>query len=48
MLKKKMIRDMKLNKSQFIAIFLMVFLGVFAYCEVSSYMGGMTESANKF
>ena len=48
MLKKKMIRDMKLNKSQFIAIFLMVFLGVFAYCGVRSYMGGMTESANKF
>lgn len=48
MLKKKMIRDIKLNKSQFIAIFLMVFLGVFAYCGVRSYMGGMTESANKF
>ena len=48
MLKKKMIRDMKLNKSQFIAIFLMVFLGVFAYCGIRSYMGGMTESADKF
>lgn len=48
MLKKKMIRDMKLNKSQFIAIFLMVFLGVFAYCGIRSYMGEMTESADKF
>ena len=32
MLRKKMFRDIKANKSQFIAIFLMVFLGVFAYC----------------
>ena len=48
MLKKKMIRDIKLNKSQFIAIFLMVFLGVFAYCGIRSYMGGMQESADKF
>ena len=48
MLKKKMIRDIKLNKSQFIAIFLMVFLGVFAYCGIRSYMGGMKESADKF
>ena len=48
MLKKKMLRDMRQNKSQFIAIFLMVFLGVFAYCGIRSYMGGMKNSAEKF
>ena len=40
-LKKKMFRDIKLNKSQFIAIFLMVFLGVLVYGGVRSYMDGM-------
>ena len=48
MLRKKMFRDIKANKSQFIAIFLMVFLGVFAYCGIRSYMSGMKQSADKF
>ena len=48
MLRKKMFRDIKANKSQFIAIFLMVFLGVFAYCGIRSYMAGMQQSADKF
>lgn len=42
-LKKKMFRDIKLNKSQFIAIFLMVFLGVLVYGGVRSYMDGMIK-----
>ena len=36
-LKKKMFRDIKLNKSQFIAIFLMVFLGVLVYGRNDKY-----------
>lgn len=48
MLRKKMFRDIKTNKSQFIAIFLMVFLGVFAYSGIRSYMDGMSQSADRF
>ena len=33
-LSKKMLRDIKINKTQFIAIFLMAFLGIFAYCGI--------------
>ena len=29
-----MLRDIKINKTQFIAIFLMAFLGIFAYCGI--------------
>ena len=47
-LKKKMFRDIKLNKSQFIAIFLMVFLGVLVYGGVRSYMDGMINTAEVF
>ena len=47
-LKKKMFRDIKLNKSQFIAIFLMVFLGVLVYGGVRSYMDGMVNTAEVF
>ena len=43
-----MFRDIKLNKSQFIAIFLMVFLGVLVYGGVRSYMDGMANSAEVF
>lgn len=48
MLRKKMFRDIKTNKSQFIAIFLMVLLGVLVYAGVRSYMEGMQQSADKF
>ena len=48
MLAKKMFRDIKFNKSQFIAIFLMVFLGVLVYSGVRSYMEGMQNAADKF
>ena len=48
MLAKKMFRDIKFNKSQFVAIFLMVFLGVLVYSGVRSYMEGMQNAADKF
>lgn len=48
MLKRKMFRDIRFNKSQFITIFLMVFLGVFVYSGVRSYMDGMTKTADIF
>lgn len=44
-LTKKIIRDILKNKSQFITIFLMVFLAVFAFAGVHSYMDGMKESS---
>ena len=48
MLRRKMFRDIRFNKSQFIAIFLMVFLGVFAYSGIRSYMDGMQQSGDRF
>lgn len=44
MLIKKCLRDIKLNKSQFLNIFIMVFLGVFVFAGIHSYMDGMKES----
>ena len=48
MLRKKMIRDIKRNISQFITIFLMVFIGVMAYSGIESYMEGMKQTADNF
>ena len=48
MLVKKMCRDIKNNLSQFIAIFLMVMIGVMAYTGIEAYMGGMKYSGDKF
>ena len=48
MLRKKMIRDIKQNLSQFITIFLMVFIGVMAYSGIESYMEGMKKTASNF
>ena len=45
MLNKKIIRDIWKNKSQFITVFLMVFLAVFAFSGVHSYMDGMKKSS---
>ena len=45
MLNKKILRDIWKNKSQFITIFLMVFLAVFAFAGVHAYMDGMRESS---
>lgn len=43
MLIKKCLRDIKLNKSQFLNIFIMVFLGVFVFAGIHSYMDGMRK-----
>ena len=48
MLRKKMMRDIKQNLSQFITIFLMVFIGIMAYSGIESYMEGMKQTANNF
>ena len=44
-LNKKIFRDIWKNKSQFITIFLMVFLAVFAFTGIHAYMDGMRESS---
>ena len=48
MLKRKMFRDIRKNLSQFITIFLMIMIGIMAYSGIEAYMGGMTETSNKF
>ena len=48
MLKRKMFRDIRKNLSQFITIFLMIFLGVMVYSGIRSYMTGMEETADTF
>ena len=48
MLRRKMIRDIRQNLSQFITIFLMVFIGVMAYSGIESYMEGMKKTAENF
>lgn len=47
-LNKKILRDIKLNKMQFFNIFIMVFLGVFVFTGIHSYMDGMRVSGNKY
>ena len=42
-LNKKLVRDIWWNKSQFITIFIMVFLAVFAFAGVHAYMDGMKD-----
>lgn len=48
MLRRKMIRDIKQNLSQFITILLMVFIGVMVYSGIESYMEGMKRTASNF
>ena len=48
MLKRKMLRDIRKNLSQFITIFLMIMVGIMAYAGIEAYMDGMTKTANKF
>ena len=48
MLKRKMIRDIKNNLSQFITIFLMIMIGIMAYSGIKAYMDGMTKTADIF
>ncbi len=44
----KMLRDIKINKTQFIAIFLMAFLGIFAYCGIYGEYYGLEQTSNDF
>ena len=48
LLSKKMLRDIKINKTQFIAIFLMAFLGIFAYCGIYGEYYGLEQTSNEF
>ena len=48
MLRRKMLRDIRKNVSQFITIFLMILIGVMAYSGIESYMIGMRSSADRF
>ena len=45
---KKMLRDIKINKTQFIAIFLMAFLGIFAYCGIYGEYYGLEQTSNEY
>lgn len=45
---KKVLRDIRINKTQFINIFIMVFLGVFVFSGIHSYMDGMKYSASNY
>ncbi|WP_406535804.1 ABC transporter permease [Methanobrevibacter sp.] len=47
-LSKKMLRDIKINKAQFIAIFLMAFLGIFAYCGIYAEYYGLEQTSEGF
>ena len=44
----KMLRDMKINKTQFIAIFLMAFIGIFAYSGIYSEYYGLVQTSDGF
>ena len=47
-LNKKTLRDIWRNKSQFITIFIMVFISVFAFSGIHAYMDGMTVSSAEY
>ena len=47
-LSKKMLRDIKINKTQFIAIFLMAFLGIFAYTGIYAEYYGLVQTSDEF
>ena len=48
MLKRKMLRDIKKNLSQFITIFLMVMIGIMVYTTMLSYSGAMQKSGDQY
>ena len=47
-LSKKMLRDIKINKTQFLAIFLMAFLGIFAYCGIYGEYYGLVQTSDAY
>ncbi len=48
MLFKKMLRDLKRHRTQFISIFLMIFMGVFTYTGLNAVGRGMSQSGREF
>lgn len=48
MLRRKMIRDILNNKSQFITILLMITIGVMVFSGIEAYMDGMQYTADRF
>lgn len=48
MLKRKMLRDIKMHKTQFLSIFLMAFLGVFVFSGVGGEALGLEVNVNQF
>ena len=48
MLKRKMVRDILKNFSEFITIFLMIMIGIMAYSGIKAYMDGMAKTADNF
>ena len=47
-LARKMLRDIKMHKTQFLSIFLMAFLGVFIFAGVGGEAIGLETNANQF
>ena len=47
-LTRKMLRDIKINRTQFIAIFLMAFLGIFAYCGICAEYYGLMQTSDAY
>ncbi|WP_298502198.1 ABC transporter permease [uncultured Methanobrevibacter sp.] len=47
-LTQKMLRDIKINRTQFIAIFLMAFLGIFAYCGIYGEYYGLVQTSDEY
>ena len=48
MLNRKLFRELRLNASQFITIFLMVLIAALAFAGVHAYMDGMADSADRY
>lgn len=48
MFKRKMLRDLKVNISQFLSIFLMAFMGIMIFTGFSAVGGGMAHSSKEF
>ena len=44
----KMLRDMRMHKTQFVSVFLMAFLGVFVYAGIGSEWLGLRQTADSF
>ena len=48
MLYRKMLRDFKDHKAQFLSIFLMALIGVFAFTGISGEVVGMVDVSNSY